>query len=47
VIVTITVAVLVGYLAVTSRDIQRPTDRDAAPQMSPQMTPGRSGRNGY
>jgi hypothetical protein len=32
---------LVGYLAVTRRDIQAPQDHAAGFQMSPQLTPGR------
>jgi len=40
-VATITVAVLVGYLAVTRRDIQRPEEYAASPQVSPQMAPGR------
>jgi uncharacterized membrane-anchored protein len=47
VIVTLAVACLVGYLAVTRRDIQRPAGRDAARQMSPQMAPGSSSRHEY
>jgi len=45
VIVTITVACLVGYLAVTRRDIQRPAGRGAAPPVSPQMAPRSSSRS--
>ncbi len=41
VIVAIAVAVLVGYLAVTRRDIQAPEEYAASPQLSPQMAPGR------
>ena len=41
VIVAIAVAVLVGYLAVTRRDIQRPVEYAASPQLSPQLAPGR------
>lgn len=37
VIVTVTVACLVVYLAVTRHDIQRPVGRDADPRMTPQM----------
>ena len=47
VIVTVTVACLVGYLAVTRRDIQRPADRDGVRLMSPQMAPGSSPRREY
>jgi uncharacterized membrane-anchored protein len=46
VVVTVVVACLVGYLAVTRRDIQRPAGRDGA-QMSPQMAPGNSSRHEY
>jgi len=45
VIVTIAVACLVGYLAVTRRDIQRPAG--PARQMSPQMAPGSPPRHEY
>jgi len=45
VIVTITVACLVGYLAVTRRDIQRPADRGAAAPVSLQMAPRSSSRS--
>jgi len=41
VIVAIAVAVLVGYLAITRRDIQAPEEYAASPQLSPQMAPGR------
>jgi len=47
VIVTIAVACLVGYLAFTRCDIQRPVGRDAARPMSPQMAPGSSSRREY
>ena len=47
VIVTIIVACLVGYLAVTRRDIQRPAGRGAAPPVSPQMAPRSSPRHEY
>ncbi len=39
VIVAIAVAVLVGYLSVTRRDIQPPAPDPAEPQATPQMTP--------
>ena len=42
IIVAVIVAILVGYLAVTRRDIQPPQDRAADPGMNPQMAPGRS-----
>jgi uncharacterized membrane-anchored protein len=42
VIAAIAVAIGVGYLAVTRRDIQPPEDRTAGPRMNPQMAPGRS-----
>ena len=47
VIVTIAVASLVGYLAVTRRDIQSPADSEDGLQPSPQIAPGRSPRRGY
>ena len=47
VIVAIAVAILVGYLAITRRDIQPPADGEADPQLSPQIAPGRSPRRGY
>jgi uncharacterized membrane-anchored protein len=46
-IVTTAVACLVGYLAFTRRDIQRPAGRDAAWPMSPQAAPGSSSRHEY
>jgi uncharacterized membrane-anchored protein len=46
VIVTLVVAGLVGYLAVTRRDIQSPARVVAAPA-APQMEPGQSPRRGY
>jgi uncharacterized membrane-anchored protein len=46
VIAAIAVAIGVGYLAVTRRDIQPPKDCTAGPQMSPQMAPGRSSYGG-
>ena len=46
VIVTIAVAILVGYLAVTRRDIQ-PAVRPASARMNPEMAPGRAARGGY
>jgi len=47
VIVTITVACLVVYLAITRHDIQRPAGRDAGPQAHPQVAPQKSSRRGY
>ncbi len=47
VIVTITVACLVAYLAITRHDIQRPAGRDAGPQAHPQVAPQKSSRRGY
>ena len=47
VIVTIAVACLVGYLAVTRRDIQRPVRPDVAPRLSSHMAPGSSWRREY
>jgi uncharacterized membrane-anchored protein len=47
VIVAIAVAILVGYLAITRRDIQPPADGEAARQLNPQIAPGRSPRRGY
>jgi uncharacterized membrane-anchored protein len=41
VVVAILVAIGVGYLAVTRRDIQRPQEYEAGPQASPQMAPER------
>jgi uncharacterized membrane-anchored protein len=41
VVAVIVVAILVGYLAVTRRDIQAPQDHTADFQMSPQLTSGR------
>jgi uncharacterized membrane-anchored protein len=41
VIVAILVALFVGYLAITRRDIQPPQDRMAGSQLSPEMTTGR------
>jgi uncharacterized membrane-anchored protein len=46
VIVAIAVAILVGYLAVTRRDIQPPV-RLASTRMDPEMTPGKAGPRGY
>lgn len=43
VVVAIAVACLVGYLAFTRRDIQKPVGRDADPQISPGISP----RGGY
>ena len=47
VIVAVIVAILVGYLAVTRRDIQPPQARAADPGVNPQMAPGRSSLRGY
>jgi len=55
VIVTIAVAILVGYLAVTRRDIQPPPARPARPGRDQEMAPGPTwalgktgcGRHGY
>jgi uncharacterized membrane-anchored protein len=47
VIVTVIVAILVGYLAVTRRDIQPPQAGAADTRMNPQMAPGRSPYRGY
>jgi len=47
VIVTVAVACLVVYLAVTRHDIQRPAGRDAGPQTDPQVAPQKSSRRGY
>jgi len=47
VIVAMIVAILVGYLAVTRRDIQPPRARAADPRMNPRMAPGRSSLRGY
>ncbi len=45
--VAVLVAILVGYLAVTRRDIQSPADSEEGLQLSPQIAPGRSPRRGY
>ena len=45
VIVAIAVAILVGYLAVTRRDIQPPV-RLASTRMDPEMAPGKAGPRG-
>jgi uncharacterized membrane-anchored protein len=47
VIVAVIVAILVGYLAVTRRDIQPPQARAADPGMNRRMAPGRSSLRGY
>jgi len=47
VIVTIAVAILVGYLAVTRRDIQPPPVRPAGPGRHHEMAPGQTARHGY
>jgi len=47
VIVTIAVAILVGYLAVTRRDVQPARVRPAGPRTDQQMAPGRSAGRGY
>ena len=46
VIVAIAVAILVGYLAVTRRDIQ-PAARPASVRPDPEMAPGKAGPRGY
>jgi len=46
VVVTIAVAILVGYLAVTRRDIQPPV-HPASARMNPEMAPGKAARDGY
>jgi hypothetical protein len=45
VVVAIAVAILVGYLAVTRRDIQ-PSLRPASARVDPEMTPGKAARRG-
>jgi uncharacterized membrane-anchored protein len=47
VIVAIAVAGLVGYLAVTRRDVQPPLAGPAGPRVAPEMAPGRGARRGY
>jgi uncharacterized membrane-anchored protein len=47
VIVAVIVAILVGYLAVTRRDIQPPQALAADPRANPQIAPGRSPHRGY
>jgi uncharacterized membrane-anchored protein len=47
VIVAVIVAILVGYLAVTRRDIQPPQASPAEPGKNPHMAPGRSALRGY
>jgi len=47
VIVTVAVACLVVYLAITRHDIQRPLGRGADPQADPQVAPQKSSRRGY
>ena len=47
VIVAVIVAILVGYLAVTRRDIQPPQVLAADPRVDPQTAPGRSPHRGY
>ncbi|MDQ2812323.1 MAG: hypothetical protein M3Z75_10715 [Actinomycetota bacterium] len=47
VIIAILVAALVGYLAVTRRDIQPDQPGEASPRTNPQMAPGSSPRRGY
>jgi uncharacterized membrane-anchored protein len=46
VVVTIAVAILVGYLAATRRDIQ-PEASPASARMDPEMAPGKAGPRGY
>jgi len=45
VIVAIAVAILVGYLAITRRDIQ-PSVRPASVRVDPEMAPGKAARRG-
>ena len=47
VIVAVIVAILVGYLAVTRRDIQPPQASPADSGMNPHVAPGRSALRGY
>jgi uncharacterized membrane-anchored protein len=47
VIVAVIVAILVGYLAVTRRDIQPPQANPADSGMNPHVAPGRSALRGY
>ncbi len=47
VVVTVLVAILVGYLAVTRHDIQQPAGGEDRLPLSPQIAPGRSPRRGY
>ena len=47
VIVTVAVACLVVYLAITRHDIQPPLGRGADPQADPQVAPQKSSRRGY
>jgi uncharacterized membrane-anchored protein len=47
VIVAIAVAGLVGYLAVTRRDVQPPLAGPAGPRVAPEMAPGRGASRGY
>ena len=47
VVVTVLVAILVGYLAVTRHDIQQPAGGEDGLPLSPQIAPGRSPRRGY
>ncbi len=44
VVVAVLVAILVGYLAVTRRDIQQPADDEDSLPLSPQIAPGRFSR---
>jgi len=44
VVVAVLVAILVGYLAVTRRDIQQPADGEDSLPLSPQIAPGRFSR---
>jgi uncharacterized membrane-anchored protein len=46
VVVVIAVAILVGYLAITRRDIQLPVRRADA-RMDPELAPGKAGLRGY
>ena len=46
VVVTIIVAILVGYLAITRRDIQ-PEAGPGSSRMNPELAPGKAGLRGY
>jgi hypothetical protein len=47
VIVTVAVACLVAYLAITRHDIQPPAGRDVGSQADPEVAPQKSSRRGY